>query len=82
MDSDDEIICQICNEPKSNILLHLKRSPDCANAYSPIAKQRLIELCDAKRKKEKQLRNAAAYIAKKEQHFQVGPLYFYFQNNS
>ena len=72
MDSEDnKILCQICSKIFANILSHLKKSPSCSNAYSPIAKQRLIELCDTKRKKEKKLRNAAAYQAKQEQNFQV-----------
>ena len=65
---------------KSNILLHLKRSPACANAYSPIAKQRLIELCDAKRKKKKKvLQKASAYIAQKVSQLII---FFDLQNNS
>ena len=83
MDSeDDKISCQICTDKFSNILSHLKKSPSCSNAYSPIAKQRLIELCDAKKKKEKKLRNAAAYKARKEQNLQVSQLYFDYKNNS
>lgn len=66
MDSEDnKISCQICNKSYSNILLHLKRSSSCANAYSPISKERLYELCDTKRKKKKELKNASSYIAKK-----------------
>ena len=72
MDSNDNrILCQSCNEPKSNILLHLNRKPDCANAYSPIAKQRLIELCAARSKKKKELYNAALHKAKNEDVFQA-----------